>query len=32
MTDLLVTAVQRAIDTRSQIYNRKSNCPDDRRL
>ena len=31
MTDLLVTAIQRAIDTRSQIYNRKSNCPDDRR-
>ena len=31
MTDLLTTAIQRAIDTRSQIYNRKSNCPDDKR-
>jgi len=29
--DLLATAIQRAIDTKSQIYNRKSNCPDDRR-
>ena len=24
-------AVQRAIDTKSQIYNRKNNCPDDQR-
>ena len=24
-------AVQRAIDTKSQIYNRKTNCPDDQR-
>ncbi|RPI29786.1 MAG: class I SAM-dependent methyltransferase [Chloroflexota bacterium] len=29
--NLLETAIQRAIDTRSQIYNKKQNCPDNRR-